>query len=70
MDRILNMILRQVMRRVMNRGIDAGVGHLARRRGDAAAGGDTPDPDQARRLRASQNQARGALRTMRRLGRF
>lgn len=42
MDRVLSMILRRVIFRLVGRGVDAGINHVAKRRGKGTRASDDP----------------------------
>jgi hypothetical protein len=63
MERIINMVIQQVIRQFINRGMSAGIDRLTRGKGDA-----TPEHQADRRQNA--DRAKGAIRLLRRFGRF
>jgi hypothetical protein len=63
MDRILNMVIRQVIRQIVGKGMNAGIGRLTR-------GRDEGTPAQQAKTRQTSDQAKGAMRLLRRFGRF
>lgn len=63
MERIINMVIQQVIRQFINRGMSAGMQRLTRRQDDAAPEGQASN-------RQSGDRAKGAMRLLRRFGRF
>lgn len=63
MERIFSMVIRQVVRQVVNRGMNAGIERMTRGKGDAT-------PEQQADARQSADRVKGAVRLLRRFGRF
>jgi hypothetical protein len=67
---IVNMIVRMVMRRVIGKGIKAGIGAVAKRRGQGARGEDGQKDSQAPQTGKTQRRLKQSMRAVRRIGRF
>ena len=63
MERIVNMVIRQVVRQFVNRGLNAGIERMTRGHADAS-------PEQQASSRQTADRAKGAIRLLRRFGRF
>jgi hypothetical protein len=64
MERFFNMMIQQVVRQVVNRGMNAGIERMTRGKGDAAT------PEQQAGARQNADRVKGAVRMLRRFGRF
>lgn len=63
MERIVSMVIRQVIRQFVNRGMNAGINRMTRGASDAT-------PEQQASSRQNAGRAKGAMRLLRRFGRF
>ncbi|MEQ6248231.1 hypothetical protein ABMC89_05020 [Sulfitobacter sp. HNIBRBA3233] len=78
MNQIINMILRIVMRKVVSKGIDAGFDRASRMRKSDGKSQEMRDPQQQQQSKApvqkgheaQMRQAKQAMRSLRRVGRF
>lgn len=63
MERIVTMVMQQVIRQLVNRGMSAGIDKMTRGKADVP-------PDQQAASRQTADRAKGAMRLLRRFGRF
>lgn len=63
-NRLINMAIRMVMRRLMRSGMNAGIGAMGKRGNKGDSQGQSPD------AKATQSQARRAMKVARRTGRM